>query len=114
MVCPRFRSTPENVIQVTKIADGRVVFLEKGTSATGLQHILELHALDFVGKGIALADIPSVVMQAVSKGKAVGTSGSAPLYEILYGGKPKYNSVGVGFNGYIVRSNPVSEWKPLK
>lgn len=106
--------TPENVIRVTKIADGRIVFLEKGTSASGLQHILERHALDFVGKGIALADIPSVVMQAVSKGKIVGTNGSAPVYEIFYGGKPKYISVGVGSNGYIVRSNPVSEWKPLK
>ncbi|HJX81292.1 MAG TPA: hypothetical protein VJ248_04620 [Candidatus Udaeobacter sp.] len=53
-------------------------------------------------------------MQAVSKGKIVGTNGSAPVYEILYGGKPKYISVGVGSNGYIVRSNPVSEWKPLK
>jgi hypothetical protein len=35
--------------------------------------------LDFVGKGIALADIPSVVMQAVSKGRIVDTNGSAPV-----------------------------------
>lgn len=68
----------------------------------------------FDNKGIAAADIPSVVMQAVTQGKIVGTNGSAPVYEIAYRGRPQYITVRIGSNGYIVRANPVSTWKPIK
>jgi filamentous hemagglutinin len=77
-------------------------------------HIIEVHGTDFSNKGIAESDIPSVVMDAVTKGTQVGTNGSAPVYQITYNGNPKYIAVGVGSNGFIVRANPVSTWKPLK
>ncbi|MFM0288003.1 hemagglutinin repeat-containing protein [Paraburkholderia megapolitana] len=106
--------TPKNVIATGTAADGQVVFLETGSSSAGLQHIIEEHGVDFTNKGIAQSDIPSVVMDAVTQGKLVGTNGSAPVYEITYNGTPKYVSVGVSSNGFIVRANPVSTWKPLK
>jgi filamentous hemagglutinin len=106
--------TPENVIATVRTPSGQIVFLETGNSSSGLQHILERHAGDFGNKGIAAEDIPSVVMQAVTQGKIVGTNGSAPVYEIAYRGTAQYISVGIGSNGYIVRANPVSTWKPIK
>jgi filamentous hemagglutinin len=106
--------SPQNVLATGTSPSGQIVFLETGSSSAGLQHIIERHAVDFANQGITLKDIPSVVMQAVIQGNVVGTNGSAPVYEITYGGAPKYISVGVGSNGFIVRANPVSTWKPLK
>lgn len=91
-----------------------MVFLETGSLSAGLQHIVEEHGVDFTNKGIAQSDIPSAVMEAVTQGTLVGTNGSAPVYQVTYGGAQKYISVGVGSNGFIVRANPVSTWKPLK
>lgn len=106
--------TPQNVLATGTTPSGQVVFLETGSSSAGLQHIIEGHGVDFANQGIAQSNIPSVVMAAVTQGKVVGTNGSAPAYEISYGGTPKYISVGVSSNGFIVRANPVSKWKPLK
>ncbi|BBF85945.1 putative large exoprotein [Aquitalea magnusonii] len=106
--------TPENVLATGIGPNGKIVFLENGSSSAGLQHIIERHAADFESKGIAQSDIPSVVMEAVTKGTLVGTNGSAPVYQIIYDGSPKYISVGVGSNGFIVRANPVSTWKPVQ
>jgi filamentous hemagglutinin len=105
--------TPQNVVATGRTADGSVVFLETGTPDAGLQHILLRHGDDFLNKGIASADIPSVVMDAVTNGTVVGTNGSASVYQIMYNGSPQYVAVGVGSNGFIVRANPVSTWKPL-
>ena len=43
--------TPENVLATGKNAKNQVVFLEIGNSDSGLQHILERHAVDFANKG---------------------------------------------------------------
>ncbi|PTR34270.1 hypothetical protein C8J98_102458 [Luteibacter sp. OK325] len=108
------RFTSQNVVATGTTSEGAVVFLETGSQTAGLQHIIERHGDDFVSKGIAQSDIPAVVMEAVTRGTIVGTNGSAPVYQITYGGVSKYISVGVGSNGFIVRANPVSTWKPLK
>ncbi|QRX81611.1 hypothetical protein [Glaciimonas sp. PAMC28666] len=104
--------TPENVVAIKKLTDGRIVFLEKGDSARGLQHIIERHATDFANKGISQADLPTVIMQAISQGKFVGKMGTASVYEITYNGLSKHIAVGVGNNGFIVTAFPVSSWKP--
>jgi filamentous hemagglutinin len=113
MIAKGIKFTPENVIQASKLPDGKIVFLESGNSTAGLQHILDRHAVDFTNKGISTAEIPSVVMRAVTEGKMVGTNGSAPVYEIVHNGVTQHISVGVASNGFIVRANPVSTWKPL-
>jgi hypothetical protein len=106
--------TPGNVVGTARSPNGQVVFLETGDSRSGLQHIIDRHAVDFGNKGISQADIPYVVMDAVSRGKLVGMSGSAPVYEVIHHGGIQHIAVGVASNGYIVRANPVSTWRPLK
>ncbi|GLH50875.1 hypothetical protein E1K68_14335 [Pseudomonas sp. B2021] len=105
--------TPGSVVDIRRLPDGRTVWLEKGTDAAGLQHIYKRHEADFVNKGISRDDIPNVVMSALERGKVVGTNGSANVYRITHNGVEQNTAVGVSSNGFVVRANPVSSWKPL-
>jgi hypothetical protein len=108
------KHNPEEILAIAKDKNGKTIFLEKGNSNAGLQHIMERHGDDFENVGIAKDDIPKVVMDAVTKGNQVGTTGtSTPVYETIYNGSTKTIGVGVGNNGFIVRANPTSNYKPL-
>jgi filamentous hemagglutinin len=102
--------TPENVVATARSPSGTVVFLETGNSASGLSHILQEHAADFANVGISEAQIPSVIMRAVSEGKIVGYQGRGtgrPIYEVTINGRPQRIAITTGSNGYIVGANPV-------
>lgn len=105
--------TPESVVDIRKLPDGRTVWLETGSDAAGLQHIYKRHEVDFVNKGILRDEIPTVVMSALERGKIVGTNGSANVYRITHNGVEQNIAIGVGSNGFVVRANPVSTWKSL-
>lgn len=96
-----------------KLPDGRTVWLEARSDSAGLQHIYKRHEVDFANKGILKAEVPSVVMNALEKGNVVGTNGSANVYRITHNGVEQNIAIGVGSNGFVVRANPVSIWKPL-
>jgi filamentous hemagglutinin len=101
--------TPENVIATTRNSSGKVVFLETGNSKAGLQHIIEEHGSQFAQMGVSEAQIPGVVMKAVSEGKLVGYQGSGagrPIYELTINGQPQRIAVTVGDNGFVVGANP--------
>ena len=66
-----------------------------------------------MSKGISRDDISSVVMNALERGQVVGTNGSANVYRITHKGVEQNIAVGVSSNGFVVRANPVSSWKPL-
>jgi len=75
--------TPENVIATTRSSSGKFVFLETGNSKAGLQHIIEEHGSQFAQMGVSEAQIPRVVMRAVSEEELVGYQGSGvgcPIY----------------------------------
>lgn len=105
--------TPENVVDIRKLPNGRTVWLETGSDSAGLQHIYKRHTVDFTNKGISREDIATVVMDALEHGNIVGTNGSANVYRTIYNGTEQNIAIGVGSNGFIVRANPVSTWKPL-
>jgi filamentous hemagglutinin len=105
--------TPESVIDIRKLPDGRTVWLETGSDAAGLRHIYKRHEVDFVNKGILRDEIPTVLMNALERGKIVGTNGSANVYRITHNGVEQNIAIGVGSNGFVVRANPVSSWRPL-
>ena len=48
---------PDDVVMITKTPDGTLVWLEKGSSSTGLQHIIDRHAEHFVQRGIEQGEI---------------------------------------------------------
>lgn len=105
--------TPANVVDIRRLPDGRTVWLESGNDAAGLQHIYKRHESNFADKGISRDQIPVVVMNALERGQIVGTNGSAPVYRIVENGVEQHIAIGVGSNGFVVRANPVSTWKPL-
>ncbi|NDJ57636.1 filamentous hemagglutinin N-terminal domain-containing protein [Enterobacteriaceae bacterium 4M9] len=108
MATQGIKFTPENVVSAAKDNSGKIIFLEKGNSKAGLQHIVEEHGSQFAQIGVSEARIPDVVMKAVTDNKIVGYQGSGvgrPIYETIIDGK-KYNiAITVGNNGYIVGAN---------
>jgi filamentous hemagglutinin len=103
--------TPEKVIDIRQVPDGRVVWLETGNDAAGLQHIYKRHEEDFISKGIPREEISTVVMNALEEGNIVGKNGTASVYRTVYNGVEQHIAIGIGSNGFVVRANPVSFWK---
>ena len=100
---------PDEVIAVTKTADGKLVWLENGTDTAGLKHIITEHADDFLNKGITQEQIPDYVMNALENGKIVGYQGRGigrPIYEFIYNGEIQKIAITVGNNGFVVGANP--------
>ena len=101
--------TPENVIATARSPSGQVVFLETGSPTAGLQHIIQEHGPEFASMGVSEAQIPSVVMRAVTEGKIVGYQGSGtgrPIYELTINGQTQRIAITTGNNGFIVGANP--------
>lgn len=114
MTAQGIKFTPENIVQVAKTGDGNIVFLETGNSKAGLQHIIGEHAKDFENIGISEAQIPYVVMNAVSEGSVIGYQGRGtgrPIYETVVNGETHRIAVTVSNNGFIVRANPAGRVK---
>ncbi len=105
--------SPENVVDIRRLPNGRTVWLETGNDSAGLRHIYKQHEIDFINKGILHNEIPTVVMNALEYGRIIGTNGSANVYRIMHNGVEQNVAVGVGSNGFVVRANPVSSWRPL-
>jgi hypothetical protein len=70
------KHNPADIVDIRRLADKRIVFLEKGNPSAGLQHIILRHAGDFARKGIPEAQIPNAIFEAITNGKVVGTSGT--------------------------------------
>jgi hypothetical protein len=90
-------------------ANGEVVFLEKGDQRSGLQHIIDEHGEDFKNIGVSEHQIPSVIMEALTKGVIVGYQGTGkgrPVYQIEIDGRKQNIAITVGNNGYIFGANP--------
>lgn len=100
---------PEDIVAITKTADGKLVWLENGTDAAGLNHIIAEHADDFLNKGITQEQIPDYVMNALKNGEIVGYQGRGtgrPIYEFTYNGEIHKVAITVGNNGFVVGANP--------
>ena len=109
------KHNPDQILRITKLANGRIIFLEEGKPGprgSGFQHILERHQADFGNRGITPDEIPDLLIAAVSQGKIVGYQGTQsprrPIYEVLFQDTIHYVAVSLGNNGYIVGANPAN------
>ena len=66
------KHTPEEILRIAKLPNGKIVFLETGNASSGLQHILENHKDEFAEKGIYEAEVPDAVILAVIGQTIVG------------------------------------------
>jgi hypothetical protein len=105
----KIRHSPDKIIRITKLPNGKIVFLETGNLRSGLQHILTNHTPEFADRGISEDQIPDAVMTAVINGSIMGYQGvDRPIYEVTFNGRTQLIAVTVGSNGYIVGANPGS------
>jgi hypothetical protein len=101
--------TEAAVVGITRTAAGRLVWLEVGSAAAGLQHIVQRHGAQFAAYGARSASqIANVVMNAVRSAQPVMTyPGGAADYAIRIGDKMRIIRVVIGDNGFIVTAHPV-------
>ena len=103
------KHNPEAIVQIAKLIDGQIIFLEIGNYASGLQHIVNNHRRDFAQRNISETEIPDAVMAAVISGEIVGyQSPTRPIYQVTFNGETQLIAVTVGSNGYLVCANPAS------
>lgn len=101
--------SPESVIDIQRLADGRIVWLETGGVKSGLTHILDRHASDFIRKGVPAARIPTTILRALRDGKIVGhATDGTPIRALTVNGETLTIKVVVGSNGYIVSAFPTN------
>jgi hypothetical protein len=79
------KHTAKDVISITKTPEGKLVWLEKGNTTSGLEHVMK-HANEFATKGISAEKVPEFLMEAVSKGKIVSMQGTKTIYEVIFDG----------------------------
>jgi hypothetical protein len=106
----REKFSESDLLWIFKNNEGRIIFLEKGNSTAGLEHILN-HKNDFINKGIKDIDISDFIMQALKENKIVGYQGTGtgrPIYELIYRGKKQQVAITTGSNGFVVGANPIS------
>jgi hypothetical protein len=111
------KHTPENIVDIRKTQDGKIVFLETGNRQAGLEHILVRHEQDFANVGIHADQIPDAVMTAVTQGKVIGHQGKnqgRTIYDVVFNDTRHRISVTVSDNGFIVGANPQSRLSPYK
>jgi len=101
------KHNPDAILGIAKLPDGKIVFLERGNSNSGWQHILEKRRSNFADRGISEDQIIDAIMVAVTKGKIIGIQGkSRSVYEVEFNDSLYYISIEVSSNGYIVGANP--------
>ena len=97
----------QDIIAITQLDNGRIIFLEIGNSSSGWEHILNKHGEDFQRRGIAINNIIDFLMKAITMGQLIGTQGtSRSIYKVDYQGEIQYISIDIGSNGYVVSANP--------
>ncbi|MBE9244485.1 hypothetical protein IQ223_07980 [Microcystis aeruginosa LEGE 00239] len=97
----------QDIIAITQLDNGRIIFLEIGNSSSGWEHILNKHGEDFQRRGIAINNIIDFLMKAITMGQLIGTQGtSRSIYKVNYQGEIQYISIDIGSNGYVVSANP--------
>ncbi len=110
LVANGVKHNPDDIIFIGRDANGKIVFLEKGSSSAGLEHVLK-HKADFVKNGIDESNIADFVFEAATNGKIIGYQGKGkgrPIFELVYNGETKRVAITIGDNGFIVGANPVS------
>jgi hypothetical protein len=103
------KHTPENIVDIRRMPDGRLAFLETGSSNGGLVHIIEEHGKHFADVGIHADQIPEAVMTAVTRGKIIGYQGKGPgrpVFDFVFNDTQHRMAVTIGDNGFIVGANP--------
>ncbi|MDX2273609.1 MAG: hypothetical protein NW237_16890 [Cyanobacteriota bacterium] len=107
----RERINLADVVAWTRMADGSLVWLERGNQDAGLRHIISRHERDFAEFGIPAGELSEFLIEMVRNGEPVMMQGTRQVYRVFYRGQDWHVAVTVGDNGFIVGANPVGQRK---
>lgn len=107
---------PAKVIHIGLNRGGKIIWLEEGSAAAGLQHILTSQKIvSFQRFGVQEKEIGDFIFRAALADVKLGIIGEDRIvYKIEYKGQEKRVAISIGDNGYIVGANPVANDKKLK
>lgn len=109
----------EDIVFITKDKTGQTVWLEKGNSFAGLEHIINGngrtpgHAKDFEKAfGVSKSQLPDYLHEVISNGSVISNklkniNGLSGFERIYYYEKKYYVMTGIGTNGFIVTAYPI-------
>ena len=95
----------DDIVYITKTTEGKLLWLEKGNSTAGLQHIIERHANDFSAKGFD--NIPQLLSN-VLKTKPIKIGSSSKGFYANYILNENVYRLAYGTNGFIVSFYPIA------
>jgi hypothetical protein len=99
----------DKLVDIYRLPNGKIAFLEEGNEKAGLAHIIKQHGDDFARRGVSEEEVPDLIRKALTEGKQVGmqgTKGTRPIYEVEFNGQKHKVAITVGSNGFIVGANP--------
>ncbi len=109
----KVKFTEKDIVFITRDKTGQIVWLEKGNSSAGFEHILSRHANNFSDLGIPKSEIHSFLERVFTDGEIVSNSlrtvnGRVGYERIFYYNGRHYVLTGVGTNGFIVSAYHVT------
>jgi len=105
----RTKIAPDSIVDIQRLPDGRIAWLEVGDVGSGLAHILKRHSADFANKQIPPAQVSNIIFRVLQQGKVVGHAGDGtPIRALMINGNSVRVKVVLGSNGYIVSAYPVA------
>ena len=100
--------TPDAVQMITKNADGKLMWLETGSSSAGLEHIMK-HADDLAAKGVDVDNISAFIKNDLLTQNPIKTGSNAKGLYADYIYNDQTFRLAYGTNGYIVSLYPVKQ-----
>ncbi|MEN5305448.1 RHS repeat-associated core domain-containing protein [Pseudomonas sp. TWI628] len=93
----------------------KVFYLTKG-KGMGLNHVVRRHEQDFMDAGIAMTDLPVLLLEALAAGNIVEGEGNPtrPVYQVNFKGKKHFIAISVGKRGQIVGAHPHNRFRRLQ
>lgn len=107
----------EDILFITRVPTREILWLEKGSSTAGFEHIKQRHTQDFLKKfGVKQNKIPSFLKKVVEEGTIVSESsriqGDREQIKRIYLYQNQYHVItALGTNGFIVSAYPRKEIK---
>ncbi|APU15725.1 MULTISPECIES: hypothetical protein [Actinoalloteichus] len=107
---------PKNVTRMTRMPNGRIVWIEEKNPDGGQDHILDDDRIDeFRRMGVPEEDIMDLVFTALDRGTVVGYSGKdRPVYEVVFKGERRRVAITVMWTGIIIGAHPISRKRKLR
>jgi filamentous hemagglutinin len=103
------KHTPEDILEIEKDLDGKIIFLEKGNQNAWFAHIFEQHGSEFLNKWIQEKDIWKFIITIAKNNRPIGAmQNGRKVYKISQNGIDNYYGIEISTNWFIVSAQTLS------